>query len=398
MKRDLTPLEQAIFEELRRGERSHTIGELSAKFGRAPQEIREAFAAARAAGAKGRLSDRVRIPEAFQDDIVHVPKERARFIDTQGFDSCHTRIGLTADSHLGSVYYAGDGHLKKGPLHDFYRTCANEGYSIVLHGGNWLDGNARFNQTSATWGFSEQMDIFLNEYPYERGVTTLLVGGDDHEGWWWQRAGIDVVEVAQALADKMGRDDLVFCGYIEFDMALVPGQGLLYNSYRHDPQEHKRLRSTRDTVAHLHGFTPYPKSTLELPKNGRYAILRNMHAGGGTAYAKSLRPQRIVESWEGGEKPQFVNAGHYHKESYDLIRNVHFFQSGCAAYQSDFMRKRAIIAEVGNWLVDLNQDADTGAITSVTARFIPYISRGMVFDPMKWTRPKARERYRQRRR
>ncbi|RME31262.1 hypothetical protein D6789_03300 [Candidatus Woesearchaeota archaeon] len=381
----LSPLERAIYEELSGPERVYNIGQLSSKYGRSPQEIRDAFAAAREAGAKGKLAERIDVPEAFQEDIVRVPKERARIIDTQGYDASHTRIGLTADSHLGSVHHTDVN--RKGPLHDFYKLCANEGYSIVLHGGNWLDGNARFNRTTSAWGFSEQMKIFLYEYPYVEGVTTLLVGGDDHEGWWWQREGIDVVEIAQALAEKYGRHDLVFGGYIEFDMALIPGKGLLYNSYREPNLEDlTHLQHSEDGEQHLHGIKPYPKSTLELPKNGKYAIIRNMHAGGGTAYAKSLRPQKIIESWEGGEKPQFVNAGHYHKASYDYIRNVHFFQSGCAENQSDFMRKRAIVAEVGNWLVDINQDTDTGAITSLEARFIPYIGRGMVFDPRKWTR------------
>lgn len=393
----LNPLERAIHEELASKGRVFSLEELSDKFGRSPKEIEKAFDAAKEAGARGKLVKRSSVAEGFETDVVRVPKERPRIIDISGYDSGHYRIAGTADSHHGSDHHIDhDPHTRHKPLLNFYKTCAYEGFPTVLNGGNWLDGNARFNMNSAEWGFSKQMDIFLNEYPYVQGVRTIFIAGDDHEGWFWQRAGIDVAQVAQALANDYGRDDMEFIGYIEADIALIPGSGLVYNSYKHDRKEFEELMSTEDEqerAVYQHGRRPYPRSTIALPKNDKYAILRIMHAGGGTAYAKSLRSQKIVESLEGGEKPQVIMTGHYHKAIYDHTYNCHVFQLGTTENQSDFMRKKGIKAEVGNWLLDINQDQETGAINGIDMRFIPYIGREFVFDPMKWTRPNARKTY-----
>src|SRR5581483_12495394 len=92
---------------------------------------------------------------------------------------------------------------------------------------------------------------------------------------------------------------------------------------------------------------------------GKHAqqVMRLIHAGGGSAYATSYTVQKIVESYQGGEKPQILLAGHYHKAEYGYPREVHCVQAACTEDQTLFMRKKKIAAHVGFWEVKLKQDA-----------------------------------------
>ena len=101
-----------------------------------------------------------------------------------------------------------------------------------------------------------------------------------------------------------------------------------------------------------------------------------MHPGGGSAYATSYRPQKIVESFEGGEKPAVLLLGHYHKLSVNLVRNVWALQIGCTQDQTVFMRKKNIDAHIGGMKVKLEQDPDTGAIIACETQIIRYFNKG----------------------
>jgi hypothetical protein len=94
-----------------------------------------------------------------------------------------------------------------------------------------------------------------------------------------------------------------------------------------------------------------------------------MHAGGGSAYATSYAPQKIIESYQGGEKPSVLFIGHFHKLSYNIIRNVHVIQMGTTMDQSVFMRKKRIDAHVGGGIIHLQRDK-TGIINRVNVEFI----------------------------
>ena len=70
-------------------------------------------------------------------------------------------------------------------------------------------------------------------------------------------------------------------------------------------------------------------------------------------------------SLQGGEKPAFVLIGHYHKMEYGRPREVLCFQTGCAQDQTPFMRKKRLEAQLGGWIIDIEQAPD-GHVASVT--------------------------------
>lgn len=75
--------------------------------------------------------------------------------------------------------------------------------------------------------------------------------------------------------------------------------------------------------------------------------LRLFHPNDGSAYAISYKLQKLIESFGGGEKPDIVHEGHYHKALYMFLRNVHGFESGTLCGQSEWMRGKKIPAHVG---------------------------------------------------
>ena len=66
----------------------------------------------------------------------------------------------------------------------------------------------------------------------------------------------------------------------------------------------------------------------------------------------SYRMQKIIESLEGGTKPDLLAAGHFHKM--DLLpsyRNVLGIQTGTMQDQTPFMVRKGLAANVGGWII-----------------------------------------------
>ena len=57
--------------------------------------------------------------------------------------------------------------------------------------------------------------------------------------------------------------------------------------------------------------------------------VRIMHPGGGCAYALSYPGQKMVESFQGGEKPHMLILGHYHKFNVNYAREITTIMAGC---------------------------------------------------------------------
>jgi len=98
--------------------------------------------------------------------------------------------------------------------------------------------------------------------------------------------------------------------------------------------------------------------------------IRLLHPDGGTCYAVSYRPQKIIESLESGQKPQALFIGHFHKMDYMFYRNIHQFQTGTFCGQTKFMKGKGIPAHKGFWIIDIYAKSD-GEIRPLIARMYP---------------------------
>jgi len=243
-------------------------------------------------------------------------------------------FGACGDNHLGSK------HERRDVLNAIYDVYADEGVTEVFNTGNWIEGEAgRLNfHDIKVFGMDDQLDYWIENYPQRPGITTHFVAGDDHEGWYQKRERVEIGRYAMLRARAAGRNDLVYLGYMEADVEL------------------KAKRGSR--------------------------MMKVMHPGGGSAYALSYAPQKIVEALQGGEKPNIILIGHYHKFDLCFPREVWCLQTGCTVDQSVFMRKCKIQAHVGGCLVWINQ-AEDGRITRFRAEFLPFYDRGFYRTPQR---------------
>ena len=238
------------------------------------------------------------------------------------------KVGIISDTHLASRY------ARLDVLEAAYDRFAEERITDVYHAGNMVDGECRFNRYDLlAHGITDQALYCLDHYPQRSGITTHYITGECHEGWWMKREGIDFGRYLALEASARGRKDLHYLGFLEADVKLVG-------------------------------------------PNGKSSYMRVFHPGGGSAYAISYKPQKIVESLQGGEKPAVLIVGHYHKQAGAmLIRNVYTILAGCAMDQNAFMRKQQIEAHVGYAVLEMQQDAK-GAVRRVRIEETSMYDRG----------------------
>lgn len=313
--------------------RKHTIIELADSFNVGPRTIKEDIVYLQNNGyVVNAKDDTVTLkPEEIPIHKINVDKffggkpekvyllRDGKKVEIEGFNF---KFGAIADTHIGSKYERLD------VLNALYDIFEREGVKVVLHGGNYIDGEFRFNKhETITHGFDEMIDYFLKNYPRRKGIKTFFISGDDHEGWWTQDKGIDPGKVIEERQKRYGRDDLVYLGYQEANL---------------------ELRSSRGS-----------------------ALLKILHGGKGTSYADSYRTQKMVEALQEGEKPHIMLVGHYHKSLYHTPRGVHSILLGCTQDQTRFMRKNEIKAYVGGWLIEINQ-APTGEINRFKPEWIQF--------------------------
>lgn len=245
-------------------------------------------------------------------------------------------FGAIGDLHAASKYTRWDAR------EDLVRRAENAGAQAIFDTGNWVDGEARFNKYDLeVVGMDAQCRLLAKRHP-KTYLPIYAVAGDDHEGWYSQREGVDIGRYAQGIMRDHGHNwtDL---GYMESHVNLVNCN------------------------------------------SGKSSILAVVHPGGGSAYATSYRPQKIIESYEGGEKPAVVFFGHYHKLEAGNARNVWYGQTGCAQDQTPFMRKKSLEAHVGGMIPTLEQDPRTGAIIGFNPGFLRYFNRAYSDVSRRWS-------------
>jgi len=297
-----------------------TIEEICDRFALPPKKVR---------GVIAELQDSHHVFEIVDDKIRLgkdiAPNYKPVVVDFQKYAETEVPFGFVADNHIGSKYERLD------ILNDLYDRFQAAGVSKVYQGGNIIDGECRYNKFDIyVHGVNAQVKNLIEKYPQRMGITTEFVTGDDHEGWYVQREHINIGEVIVSMAKGIGRNDLVHLGYMERDIVLEQPDG--------------------------------------------EAVLRVIHAGGGSAYAHSYTAQKYAESLQGGEKPRIILVGHFHKYNHSYPREIHMIQGGCTEDQTPFMRKRKLQAMTGGVILWVKQ-ASNGVIRSVKVEWIPYFDK-----------------------
>lgn len=225
------------------------------------------------------------------------------------------RFGLCGDNQSSSKW------TQWTHLHNFYDRLAAEGIETVYHTGDIDEGEEmRIGHKYECYkqGADDHVAEIVKNYPKREGMVTKFISGN-HDHSMIKRCGLDI---GNSISEK--RQDMIYLGQ-------------------------------SSTIVNL-----TPNCTLEL-----------RHPLDGTAYSLSYKLQKMIEAMSGGEKPNILAVGHYHKAEYLIYRNIHAIQTGCFQAQTNWERGKQIAVTLGGWIceVEVNQE---GEILSFTPKFIPY--------------------------
>jgi len=239
---------------------------------------------------------------------------KGKKLHVHDFYGNHLKYGILSDTHSGSLYSSWD------RVHMAYKIAKKEGIEVMYHCGDIVDGEGNYrgqHYEQYVCGFERQAQDVVDNYP-NNGIHTYFIEGNH------SFKKISGAEVGRVIADR--RKDMTFLGECEADIIV----------------------------------------------GGKYkAKLRIMHPDGGTGYALSYKMQKIVEAFTGGEKPNILAVGHYHKAEYiPNHRNVYALQAGCTQAQTPFMKRKHTPAHMGFWILDFHV-VKTG-VSQMNAKFIPF--------------------------
>ena len=231
------------------------------------------------------------------------------------------KFGLITDTHIGHKEF------RPGLLQLAGKIFRSHGITDVYHSGDiteGMSGRPGHVYELAQIGFNAQVDEVERLWKkYMKGLNTHAITGN-HDDWYMLKnsAGANV-----------------------------------------GPELENRLKGTDSPMEYL-GLN---EADIVFGKTG--VKMKLFHPNDGTAYATSYKLQKLVESLEGGKKPDILIEGHYHKSMYMFCRNVHCFEGGTLMGQSWFMRGKKIPAHMGFWEISV-QAGDKG-VESITPTFYP---------------------------
>ena len=270
-------------------------------------------------------------------------------------------------SRVFDVLIKGDGHERESGwrfyskserlLADVTEIAQKLGYAvteITHHGLSWRTLSITDERTVAYLFRKPEVEDYDGEVFCVSVPTQRIFVRRNGKAFWsmnCQREGVNIGQMMEDTAQRMGRSDLKDLGYIE-------------------------------------AFT-----VLEHSESGKRARLMTMHPGGGSAYATSYAPQKIIEAFQPGEKPAVAIFGHYHKMEYVQIRGVHAIQAGCTKDLDPFGRKKRLSYHVGGAIIELRQLPD-GTIQDCICWFRQYHDRSYVNDQFSHSHQPTRKKSR----
>lgn len=256
--------------------------------------------------------------EDIKEFIQGMQKSQSNLVQNYTIGKNYSKHILFGDPHIGNIQY--DSPLMKL----LAKVAKKEKVDFVACTGDIFDGwyqnrpSSIFEQNAI--GFDQQMKLAVEELS-QLEVPLLFITGNHSYNTFVRGAG---VEAGPYLEDKLNAKGM----------------------------EAKYLGNADGTI-----------------KIGK-SILRLLHPDGGTAYALSYKPQKIIESMESGHKPNVLAIGHFHKADYMFYRNVHCFQTATLCGQTKFMKGKGLAAHKGFWLVEMYTKSD-GQIDCIIPRLYP---------------------------
>jgi predicted phosphodiesterase len=224
------------------------------------------------------------------------------------------RFALISDTHLCSK------QDQPAIINALYDEFEKRNIRLVLHCGDISDGFYKNRPEHIfqlkAFGSDEQAEYIIEKYPKRDKIRTLFITGN-HDHTHIKNGGTDI---GRAIARE--RDDMEYLG-IDFAEVII-----------------------NNCKIHLY------------------------HPAGGSAYARSYKLQKFIDAMRGGEKPNILAQGHYHKTFYMFYRNIHAFSIPSVQGYTPFMRSFALGNDMGAWIIEAKVDKQ-GNVISLIPELIP---------------------------
>lgn len=244
------------------------------------------------------LKQRGYLLEIIDGQIVKVKPTRHNDVYVVPSNLEHLKLLLISDTHLASRYDRLD------VLRYLYDKADKLGVNYVLHAGDLTDGRSQREEQLYQLreiSYTGQRDYVIDKYP-KGDIPTYIIAGN-HDLWWVKRNGADIVKDICSQ-----REDLIYLG-----------------------------------------------SDCEDLKIGKLRI-RMYHGKGGSAYAKSYKMQKYLDTINPDEIPHILQTGHIHQAFYMKQGNTHCFQTSCLQDLTPFERSMGFGNDKSCWWVDIYMD------------------------------------------
>lgn len=210
----------------------------------------------------------------------------------------HIKLLLISDTHLASIYDRLD------ILKYLYAKAEDKEVNYILHSGDLTDGLSgrpqQIHELKET-SYTGQRNYVIAKYPKSEIPTYIIAG--NHDLWWVKQCGADI---CQDICNA--RPDLTYLG-----------------------------------------------SDCEDLKIGKLKI-RMRHGAGGSAYAKSYKLQKYLDSINTDERPHILQMGHTHQAFYMKQGKTHCFQTSCLQDLTPYERSQGFSNDKSCWWLDVYMD------------------------------------------
>ncbi len=237
-------------------------------------------------------------------------------VDHSRFYGQHFRFGYYGDPHMGEKHFHEDLWRQ---MVAFYRQEKITKVYCVGDNLEGMSGRPGHIYELSHIGASAQIDYATKMFKLAPSLEFYIIDGN-HDQWFKEKGNIGLV-AGKILAEQ--NKNVHFLGEWEAKVMLHPNVELML-----------------------------------------------FHANDGTAYADSYKLQKLIESLEGGKKPNIILSGHYHKQVAIFRRNVFAFECGTLCGQTRFMRGKKLQAHKGFGIIEIW--AGERGIHRLRHEFIPY--------------------------
>lgn len=253
-------------------------------------------------------------PEELKDILLHLQTNTSKSIEKIINDKWHLRFALLGDTHIGNKMSA------KKELADFYKKAWDAWVDAFIHCGDLVDWTWhvfkwQVYELENVW-YDEQLKAAVNDYPYYGDVKTYVVGWNHDESFLKENWANIIKNIANL------RDDIIDMGFYD---ARIKLNGV-------------------DVNAH--------------------------HGWGNMSYAKSYKPQKLIENIDTRNQPDVFASWHWHDALYMAYRNIHTFLPWAFLKQNLLAKRFNLWTVVWWWIVEVNIKDDWSS--DIKMRFIEY--------------------------